>query len=180
MMNLQWAGLVHPGGARISLEKSAVGWHPDRTGWSFCTRWEKAPGAATSEGHKKWADNNTGDKGNWTPERRVCSTTRNGGWCKGWVTRVGEKGNESDVGWKYNRALTLSSRPQRRTMRNLGASDQIKRIGRRMKLQSGGQFDQGAATAGEFGLSIFRKRPDPERKTTALRPDWGQKIKLLC
>jgi len=43
-----------------------------------------------------------------------------------------------------------------------------------MKLQSGGKFDQGAATAGEMRLSIFRKRPDPKRKPTALRINYSQ------
>ena len=34
--------------------------------------------------------------------RLDCSTTRNGGWCKGWATRAGEKSNESDIGWDSN------------------------------------------------------------------------------
>ena len=44
-----------------------------------------------------------------------------------------------------------------------------------MKLQSGGKFDQGAATAGEMRLSISRKRPDPKRKPTTLRVNYSQK-----
>ena len=48
-----------------------------------------------------------------------------------------------------------------------------------MKLQSGGKFDQGAAMAGEMRLSIFRKRPDPKRKITALSTNCSQKIIFL-
>ena len=39
----------------------------------------------------------------------------------------------------------------------------------------GRKFDQGAAMVGEMRLSIFRKRPDPKRKPTALRINYSQK-----
>ena len=38
-----------------------------------------------------------------------------------------------------------------------------------MTLQSGENFGLGAATAGEIGLNLFQKRPDPKRKTNSAK-----------
>ena len=38
-----------------------------------------------------------------------------------------------------------------------------------MTLQSGGNFGLGAATAGEIGLNLFQKSPDPKRKTNSAK-----------
>ena len=43
----------------------------DQAGIDFCIGWGKALGAATTEEHKNQESDNTGDKGNRTPERRV-------------------------------------------------------------------------------------------------------------
>ena len=75
MIHPQRASLVHPGEGKCigsgwqQIGQSAVGRYMDRTGQGFCTRWEKAPGAAMAEERKKQASGNAGDQGNRTAER---------------------------------------------------------------------------------------------------------------
>ena len=98
------------------------------------------------------------------PQRRTALRSETGDKMK---EKVQAGRTRSDVGRYLHRGPTPSSRPKRRANRNSIASDLQQRIGRRMKLPSGGKFVPGAATAGEMGFSNFRKRPDPKRKTTA-------------
>ena len=123
----------------------------------FCTGWEKAPGAATAEERQKRGSENVGAIGNRAAEgsgseaEQLCHPQQRTE-CR---SETGDGSGRSDVGRQTNRRPTSPFQPQRRVSRNSGARNLQPRIGRRATLQSGGDFDLGAATAGETEFNFF-------------------------